>query len=129
MGISGGTVSDWRDYDSIYTERYMRMPQNNPEGYRKSAPRFAAKDLHGNLLLIHGMIDDNVHMQNTVQLAYELQQANKPFKLMLYPKSQHAISDPQLVKHQRTLMLDFTLRTLAPERAPATAAAAHGTGR
>jgi len=70
-----------------------------------------------------------VHVQNTIQLAYELQRAGKSFEMMLYPKSQHAISDPQLVQHQRTLMLDFTLRTLAPERAPATAAAAHGTGR
>ncbi|HEY4640869.1 MAG TPA: S9 family peptidase, partial [Thermoanaerobaculia bacterium] len=59
-GLAGGTVSDWRDYDSIYTERVMLMPQNNPEGYRVTAPRWAAKDLHGNILLMHGTIDDNV---------------------------------------------------------------------
>ena len=50
MGIAGGSVTDWRDYDTIYTERYMRMPQNNPDGYRNSSPRFAASDLHGALL-------------------------------------------------------------------------------
>ena len=63
MGIAGGTVTDWRDYDSIYTERYMLMPQNNPEGYEKTSPRNAAKNLHGQLLLLHGAIDDNVHLQ------------------------------------------------------------------
>lgn len=118
MGIAGGTVSDWRDYDTIYTERFMRMPQNNPEGYRDSSPRFAAKDLHGNLLLIHGAIDDNVHPQNTLQLAYELQKAGKPFRLMLYPKSRHGVSDPALVKHLRSTMLAFIEENLL-EPAPA----------
>src|SRR5262249_49345262 len=65
LGIAGGSVTDWRLYDSIYTERYMSTPQNNPEGYARSAPVGTAKDLSGKLLLIHGMIDDNVHMQNT----------------------------------------------------------------
>ena len=91
LGIAGGSVTDWRDYDSIYTERYMKTPQNNPEGYAKSAPRAAAKDLHGKLLLIHGAIDDNVHMQNTIQFVYELQKAGKQFELMVYPKSRHGV--------------------------------------
>ena len=112
LGIAGGSVTDWRDYDSIYTERYMKTPQNNPEGYAKSAPRAAAKDLHGKLLLIHGAIDDNVHMQNTVQFVYELQKAGKQFDLMVYPKSRHGVGDPQLVKHMRTLMTDFILANL-----------------
>ena len=115
MGIAGGSVTDWRDYDSIYTERYMLMPQNNPDGYARTAPRAAAKNLHGQLFLIHGTMDDNVHMQNTLQFAYDLQKAGKPFELMLYPKSRHGVSDPQLVKHMRERMLDFTLRTLKPE--------------
>ena len=67
-------MTDWRDYDSIYTERFMLMPQNNRDGYRKSSPRFDAKNLHGHLLLVHGTTDDNVHVQNTIQFAYELQQ-------------------------------------------------------
>ncbi len=112
MGIAGGTVSDWRNYDTIYTERYMKTPQNNPDGYQKSSPRFAAKDLHGKLLLIHGAIDDNVHVQNTMQFVYELQKAGKQFDLMLYPKSRHGVTDPLLVKHMRTMMTDFILANL-----------------
>jgi dipeptidyl-peptidase-4 len=112
MGISGGTVADWRDYDSIYTERYMKTPEHNPDGYKRAAPRFAAKDLHGQLLLLHGAIDDNVHPQNTMQLAYELQKEGKPFRLMLYPKSRHGVTEPPLVKHLRATMLDFIEQTL-----------------
>ena len=114
MGIAGGTVSDWRDYDTIYTERYMRTPQNNPGGYRESSPRFDAADLHGALLLLHGTMDDNVHLQNTLQLVYELQKAGKQFELMLYPRSRHGISDPKLNAHLRHKMLDFILEHLRP---------------
>ena len=114
MGIAGGTVSDWRNYDSVYTERYMGTPQENPEGYRNSSPRFAAANLHGALLLMHGAIDDNVHVQNTMQLAYELQQAGKPFSLMLYPRSRHGVTDPTLVRHMYGTMLDFTVEHLKP---------------
>jgi dipeptidyl-peptidase-4 len=112
MGIAGGTVSDWRNYDSIYTERYMGTPQNNPEGYRKSSPVHFAKDLHGKLLLIHGAIDDNVHMANTLQFLYELQKAGKPVQLMVYPKSRHGVTDPVLLKHLRQMMMDFILENL-----------------
>jgi dipeptidyl-peptidase-4 len=112
VGISGGTVSDWRNYDSIYTERYMQTPQNNPEGYKKSSPVNFAKDLHGKLLLIHGAIDDNVHVQNTVQFVYELQKTGKQFQLMLYPKSRHGVTDPLLVKHMRTMMTDYIVANL-----------------
>ncbi len=112
IGIAGGTVADWRDYDTIYTERYMGTPQNNPEGYKKSSPVHAAKNLHGKLLLIHGAIDDNVHMQNTMQFVYELQKAGKQFQLMLYPKSRHGVTDPVLLKHLRQIMLDFVMQNL-----------------
>jgi dipeptidyl-peptidase-4 len=114
MGIAGGTVADWRNYDTVYTERYMGRPQDNPDGYRNSSPRFAAANLHGALLLIHGAIDDNVHVQNTMQMTYELQQAGKPFRLMLYPKSRHGVTDPALVRHMRGMMLDFVLEHLKP---------------
>jgi dipeptidyl-peptidase 4 len=106
-GIAGGSVTDWHDYDSIYTERYMLMPQNNPEGYAATAPRFTAKSLHGNLLLLHGTIDDNVHMQNTIQFVYELEKAGKVFRLMVYPKSRHGVADPLLVTQMRMTMLQF----------------------
>src|SRR6266498_2485943 len=111
-GIAGGSVTDWHDYDSVYTERYMLMPQNNPEGYQKSGPRFAAKNLHGSLLLLHGAIDDNVHLQNTMQLAYELEKAGKVFDMMLYPKSRHGVTDPLLVTQMRRLMLRFIEQNL-----------------
>jgi dipeptidyl-peptidase-4 len=112
LGIAGGSVTDFRLYDSIYTERYMDTPQNNPEGYARSAPLSAASDLQGKLLLIHGMIDDNVHMQNTIKFAYALQKAGKPFQLMLYPKSRHGVTDPLLVKHMRSMMTEFILSNL-----------------
>ena len=112
MGIAGGTVSDWRDYDTIYTERFLQTPENNPEGYRASSPRFFADRLAGRLLLIHGTVDDNVHLQNTLQLAYELQRAGKEFDLMLYPRSRHSVTDPQLVYHMRSMMFRFVLERL-----------------
>jgi dipeptidyl-peptidase-4 len=112
IGISGGTVSDWSNYDSIYTERVMQTTQHNPEGYKTSSPLAAAKNLHGKLLLVHGAIDDNVHLSNTIQFIYELQKAGKQFDLMLYPKSRHGVVDPLLVKHMRQMMTDFILENL-----------------
>lgn len=112
MGISGGTVGDQRTYDTIYTERYLQTPQHNPEGYRNSSPRFFAKDLSGKLLLIHGAMDDNVHVQNTIQFAYELQKAGKQFQLMLYPKSRHGVTDPLLLKQMRQMMADYVVANL-----------------
>ena len=115
MGIAGGSVTDWRDYDTIYTERYMRMPQHNPDGYRNSSPRFDAADLHGALLLVHGTMDENVHMQNTLQFALELQRAGKPFDMMIYPQSRHRLGGPDLELHRRETMLAFVLEHLRPE--------------
>jgi dipeptidyl-peptidase-4 len=114
MGIAGGSVTDWRNYDSVYTERFMKKPENNPDGYARTAPKGAARNLSGQLLLVHGTMDDNVHVQNTLQFAYELQRAGKPFELMLYPRSRHGVSDPLLGKHMRQAMLEFILRTLKP---------------
>lgn len=93
----------------------MRTPQNNPTGYQKSSPRFAAADLHGNLLLIHGSTDDNVHLQNTIQFAYELQKANKQFDMMVYAKARHGIIEQPQIKHYRTMVLDFVMKNLHPE--------------
>jgi dipeptidyl-peptidase-4 len=118
MGIAGGTVSDWRGYDTVYTERFMGTPDDNPEGYRRSSPRWAANDLHGSLLLIHGAIDDNVHVSNTMQFAYELQKANKPFRLMLYPRARHGVVDPAQVHHLRSMMFAFVLEHLTPGTPP-----------
>lgn len=112
VGIAGGTVADWANYDSVYTERYMLTPKNNPEGYKKSGPLSAAANLHGELLLIHGATDDNVHVANTIQLAYALQKAGKQFDMMLYAKSRHGVTDPHLLKHMRQMMTDFILKNL-----------------
>jgi dipeptidyl-peptidase-4 len=112
MGIAEGAVTDWRNYDSIYTERYMGLPAENAEGYRRSSPRFDAANLTGNLLLIHSTLDDNVHPQNALQFAYELQKAGKPFQLMMYPKSVHGVSGPPLETHLRNMMLGFTTMNL-----------------
>ena len=124
MGIAGGSVTDWRDYDTIYTERYMLMPQNNPEGYQQSAPRFAAADLHGALLLVHGTMDENVHMQNTLQFAHELQKAGKSFEMMLYPKSRHRLGGRDLEQHRHRMMLEFVMKHLRPGTAAPTSSSA-----
>jgi dipeptidyl-peptidase-4 len=112
MGIAGGTVADWANYDSIYTERYMLTPANNPDGYKAGSPLAGAANLSGKLLLLHGTIDDNVHMANTIQLVYDLQKAGHQFDLMLYPKSRHGVVNPLLLKHMRQKMTDFILANL-----------------
>ncbi len=115
-GISGAPVTDWRNYDSIYTERYMGLPDANPSGYKSSSVVDAASALHGKLLLIHGEIDDNVHIANTLQFANALQQSGKPFELMVYPNNRHGISNPNQSWHQFQLMTEFLKRTLKPEK-------------
>lgn len=114
MGVSGAPVTDWRLYDTIYTERYMGTPQNNPEGYDKSSllTSKAAQSLHGKLLLLHGTMDDNVHLQQSVQFIYQLQRANKDFDFMLYPKSRHGVVDPHLTQHLRTNITQYFDRHL-----------------
>lgn len=112
IGIAGGIVSDWRLYDSIYTERYMLTPQNNKDGYDRTSVLKAAKNLHGRLLLIHGVMDDNVHMQNAIQLVHELQKANKQFDLMVYPTQQHGLRDLDQIRHWYQMMTDFILKNL-----------------
>jgi dipeptidyl-peptidase 4 len=121
-GIVGAPVTDWRNYDSVYTERYMKMPQNNPEGYAATAPAKKAASLHGRMLLVHGLTDDNVHVQNSVQFAYELQKIGQPFEMMFYPRSRHGFTDARLTKHLRQAMLDFALRVGAPHVVTSTAA-------
>ena len=112
MGIAGGTVGDWRLYDSIYTERYMLQPKNNPDGFNRTSVIKSAANLNGKLLLIHGGMDDNVHMQNTMQLAYEFQKANKQFDMMIYPTQHHGLTNPAQVKHWYTMMTDYVLKNL-----------------
>ncbi|MFZ6863002.1 DPP IV N-terminal domain-containing protein [Undibacterium sp. Ji67W] len=89
VGFVGAPVTDWRLYDSVYTERYMGLPQDNPEGYDNSSVQKAAKNLHGKILLMHGTMDDNVHPQNTIMLINELIKNGKDYSLQLYPGQAH----------------------------------------
>ena len=111
-GIAGAPVTDWRNYDAVYTERYMDLPQDNEQGYKSSSSVEAAANLHGQLLIIHGERDDNVHMSNSLQLAYALQKAGKQFELMIYPKNRHGIVDPAQRFHLYQLMTDFFMKNL-----------------
>jgi dipeptidyl-peptidase-4 len=100
-GIAEYSVTDWRLYDSHYTERYMDTPAENPEGYRESSVMAHAHKYHGAMRLVHGTSDDNVHMQNTIQLVDTLEDLNKQFELMLYPGGRHGWGGPKAV-HLRT---------------------------
>ncbi len=111
-GIAFAPVTDWRLYDSVYTERYMGRPQNNVSGYDTSSVLEAADRLDGELLLIHGTMDDNVHLQNTLQLVDALQRAGKSFELMLYPTARHGIRDPAQTHHLYRLMTRFLRENL-----------------
>ena len=112
MGIAGAPVTDWTLYDSVYTERYMGLPADNREGYRKSSTIESAVGLKGRLLVIHGAMDENVHVQNTYKLADRLQRAGKQFELMIYPQSRHSIQSPRRLKHLKDLMTQFILANL-----------------
>jgi dipeptidyl-peptidase-4 len=91
-GVAVAPVTDWHDYDSIYTERYMGLPKENQDGYRSGSVQLAAANLSGHLLIVHGTSDDNVHMQNTMQLAQNLINSGKQFELLLFPRKTHGIA-------------------------------------
>lgn len=92
--VAGAPVTDFRNYDTIYTERYMRTPKENPKGYDSGSAVKRARNLKGHLLLVHGMMDDNVHPSNTFQMAHVLQSADIPFEMQLFPTSAHGIGSP-----------------------------------
>lgn len=91
VAVAGAPVTDWRNYDTIYTERYMRTPQENPDGYRDGSCLTYAKNLKGHLLMMHGLIDDNVHPSNTWQMVEAFQRENLRFDLMVFPRSKHGL--------------------------------------
>jgi dipeptidyl-peptidase-4 len=98
-GIAVAPVVDWRFYDSIYTERFMRTPAENPRGYQAGAVATHAAGMTARLLLVHGTGDDNVHPQNALVLAETLQQLDKPFTMLLYPNKTHSISGGRTQVH------------------------------
>jgi dipeptidyl-peptidase-4 len=91
MAIAVAPVTSWRFYDTIYTERYMQTPQENPSGYDNNSPISHVDNLKGDFLLVHGSADDNVHVQNTMRLVEALIQADKDFEWMIYPDKNHGI--------------------------------------
>jgi dipeptidyl-peptidase-4 len=106
-GSAGAPVTDWKFYDSIYTERYMRTPGENPEGYKSASPLEAAANLKAKLLIIHGTSDDNVHMQNTINFLDALIRAGKPYEFHMQPGQKHGFrgDPPRMYLNQR--LLDF----------------------
>jgi len=114
VGVATSSVTDWHSYDTIYTERYMRLPETNKEGYEKGSALTYAKNLKGKLLLVHGTIDDNVHAGNTMHLVDALQKEGKGFDMMYYPENRHGIRGYN-AEHLTKLRMDYFLRHLKPE--------------
>ena len=119
-GMAVAPVTDWRFYDTIYTERYMTTPQKNPSGYDEGSPINYAGNLRAeqDLLLVHGDYDDNVHFQNSQQMAAAFQEAGKQFEYMVYPGKDHGIYGGGTRLHLFTMLTDFVRSELAaPEEA------------
>ena len=115
FGQAGSSVTDWQLYDSVYTERYMDTPKENPVGYKDGAVLTYAERYKGGLRITHGTIDDNVHMQNSIQVIDWLTTNNKPFEMMFYPDSRHAVSQRAHVMRETH---DFWMRTLLGPSVP-----------
>jgi len=111
-GIAVAPVTNWRYYDNIYTERFMRTPQENPDGYDKNSPVFYAKKLKGPYLIVHGDADDNVHVQNTHEFVNALVSANKQFDMLIYPNKNHGIYGGWTRFHLYTKMSEFIYKHL-----------------
>jgi dipeptidyl-peptidase 4 len=105
-GVSVAPVTDWHNYDTAYTERYLGLPKDDPEAYLNSSLPKSADRLHGSLLLVHGTSDDNVHFQNTVQMVDALIKAGKQFRLMIYPGKTHGIGGSESRAHLFHLVED-----------------------
>jgi dipeptidyl-peptidase-4 len=111
-GVSVAPVTDWHNYDSIYTERLMGLPADNQKTYNDTSLVVAADKLHGSLLLVHGTSDDNVHFQNSVQMVEALLKAGKQFRFMPYPGKTHGISGSADRDHLYHMMEDFFVEQL-----------------
>ena len=110
--VAVAPVTNWKFYDTIYTERYMGLPQDNPDGYRDSSPLAHADKLQGRLLIVHGTTDDNVHWQNTAQLVEALQKAGKQFQTMFYVDKNHGIAGGNTRVHLFQMITDYLLENL-----------------
>ncbi len=110
--IAVAPVTNWRYYDNIYTERFMRTPQENPDGYDQNSPLNFAENFKGKFLICHGLADDNVHVQNTIEFTERLVQANKQFEMQLYTNRNHGIYGGNTSYHLYTRMTRFLLENL-----------------
>ncbi len=111
-GVAIAPVSDWRFYDTVYAERYMRTPQQNPQGYDNGSAVKLAGSLQGNLLLIHGTADDNVHFQHTIEYARALIAAGKPFDMFVFPDKDHSIYGGNARTYLYKKVIDFYKKNL-----------------
>jgi len=112
LGIAVAPVTNWRFYDTIYTERYLKRPQDNPDGYDENSPINFARNLRGNYLLVHGTADDNVHFQNSTEWVNALVAANKQFDMFFYPNRNHGIYGGLTRYHLYNKMTNFVLENL-----------------
>ena len=117
-GMAGGSVTDWTFYDTHYTERYMGTPANNPEGYKTSSVLNYTDKYKGMLQIVHGVIDDNVHMQNSLRLIDKLQDGKKEFEFMIYPGGRHGWGGNKGM-HFQNLKTKFIYKYLLEKPAPA----------
>lgn len=116
--IAVAPVTNWKWYDTIYTERYMQTSEENPEGYKQNSPVYFADRLKGNYLLVHGMGDDNVHFQNTAEMANALVAANKQFDTYFYPNRNHGIYGGYTRLHLFNKMTNFLTDNLMNDHSP-----------
>ncbi|HSB93496.1 MAG TPA: S9 family peptidase, partial [Flavitalea sp.] len=119
-GIANAAVTDWRLYDTHYTERFMDTPAENPEGYKSTAVVTYADQYKGLLRIVHGTTDDNVHMQNSIQFINRLQDLGKHFELMVYPNERHGIGSNVALKatHNRNESYAFYYKNLLRKEMP-----------
>lgn len=111
-GVAVAAPTDWKYYDTVYTERFMRTPKENAEGYKAASAFSRADNLHGNLLLVHGMADDNVHFQNCTEYAEHLVQLGKQFDMQVYTNRNHSIYGGNTRNHLYTKLTNFFLNNL-----------------
>ncbi len=112
MGIAVAPVTNWRYYDTVYTERYLKTPQENPGGYDDNSPVQFAQNLKGKFLLVHGTGDDNVHFQNSIALVDAMVKANKDFQTLYYPNRNHGIGGGNTRLHLYRQMTNFVTQNL-----------------
>jgi dipeptidyl-peptidase-4 len=117
VGGASASVTDWRNYDTIYTERYMRTPQENSEGYDLGSTLPYAENLRGKLLLTHGTTDNNVHLGNTNQLVEALINAGRKFDLMYFPENRHGARGAA-ARFSMQLRIDYLVEHLSPPSNP-----------